>query len=64
MPTGEVERSSGVFSSITNLVGAGFPALMGWMLTQTGSYTPGFLLLVGTIVISIACCAVLIPQRY
>ncbi len=64
MPTGEVERSSGVFSSITNLVGADFPALMGWLLAQTGSYTPGFLLLVGTIVISIACCAVLIPQRY
>jgi MFS family permease len=64
MPTAEVERSSGVFSALTNLAGAGAPALLGWMLTTTGSFTPGFLLLVGTIVVSIACCLVLMPQRY
>lgn len=64
MPTGQVETSSGVFSAITNIVGAGFPALMGILLTAAGSYTPGFLLLVGTVVISIVCCAILIPQRY
>ncbi len=64
MPTHEVERSSGVFSSLTNLAGAGAPALLGWMLTTTGSYTPGFLLLVATIVVSIVCCLVLMPQRY
>jgi MFS family permease len=64
MPTHEVERSSGVFSSLTNLAGAGAPALIGWLLSTTGSYTPGFLFLVATIVVSIACCAVLIPQRY
>jgi len=34
------------------------------MLSTTGSYTPGFLFLVATIVASIGCCAVLIPQRY
>ena len=64
MPTDEAERSSGVFSSLTNLAGAGAPALVGWMLSTTGSYTPGFLFLVAIIVVSIACCAVLIPQRY
>jgi MFS family permease len=64
MPTDEVEHSSGVFSSLTNLAAAGAPALIGWMLSTTGSYTPGFLFLVATIVVSIACCAVLIPQRY
>jgi MFS family permease len=64
MPTRQVETSSGVFSSLTNIVGAGFPALMGVLLTATGSYTPGFLLLVGSVVVSIICCAVLIPQRY
>ena len=64
MPTGEAERSSGLFSCLTNLVGAGAPALLGWMLSTTGSYTPGFLLLVATVVVSMACCAVLIPQRY
>jgi len=64
MPTREAERSSGVFSCLTNLAGAGAPALMGWMLSTTGSYTPGFLFLVVTIVVSIACCLVLIPQRY
>jgi MFS family permease len=64
MPTDEAERSSGVFSSLTNLAGAGAPALVGWMLSTTGSYTPGFLFLVATIIVSIACCAVLIPQRY
>ncbi|HEX3791690.1 MAG TPA: MFS transporter [Pseudonocardiaceae bacterium] len=64
MPTRQVETSSGLFSSITNIVGAGFPALMGVLLTATGSYTPGFLLLVGTVIISIVCCGVLIPQRY
>src|SRR5487761_201901 len=64
MPTTEVERSSGWFSSLTNLAGAGAPALLGWMLSTTGSYTPGFLLLVATIVVSIACCLVLMPQRY
>jgi MFS family permease len=64
MPTNQTEHSSGVFSSLTNLVGAGVPALLGWMLSTTGSYTPGFLLLVATVVVSIACCAVLIPQRY
>ena len=64
MPTDEVEHSSGVFSSLTNLAGAGAPALIGWLLSTTGSYTPGFLFLVATIVVSIGCCAVLIPQRY
>ena len=64
MPTAEVERSSGVFSSLTNLAGAGAPALLGWMLSTTGSYTPGFLVLVATIVVSIACCLILMPQRY
>ncbi len=64
MPTREVEGSSGVFSSLTNLAGAGAPALIGWMLSTTGSYTPGFLFMVAIIVLSIACCAVLIPQRY
>jgi len=34
------------------------------MLSTPGSYTPGFLVLVATMVVSIACCAVLIPQRY
>jgi MFS family permease len=64
MPTRLVETSSGVFSSFTNLIGAGFPALMGWMLSTTGSYTPGFLMLDGTILISIVCCIVLARQRY
>jgi MFS family permease len=64
MPTTEVEHSSGIFSSLTNLAGAGAPALMGWMLATTHTYTSGFLLLVGTIVVSIACCLVLMPQRY
>lgn len=64
MPTAEVEVSSGVFSSITNLLGAGFPALMGWMLTATGSYTPGFLMLDGVIVVSMVGCGFLARQRY
>jgi hypothetical protein len=37
---------------------------MGVLLAASGSYTSGFLLLVGTIIVSIVCCAVLIPQRY
>jgi MFS family permease len=64
MPTEDVEHSSGLFSALTNLVGAGAPALIGWMLSTTGSYTPGFLFLVASIVVSIACCLVLIPQKY
>lgn len=64
MPTRQVETSSGLFSSVTNLIGAGFPALMGWMLTTTGSYTPGFLMLDGTALISVVCCAVLARQKY
>jgi MFS family permease len=64
MPTEEVEHSSGLFSALTNLAGAGAPALIGWMLSTTGSYTPGFLFLVATVVVSIACCLVLIPQKY
>jgi len=64
MPTEDVEHSSGLFSALTNLAGAGAPALIGWMLSTTGSYTPGFLFLVATIVVSIACCLVLIPQKY
>ena len=64
MPTEEVEHSSGLFSALTNLAGAGAPALVGWMLSTTGSYTPGFLFLVATIVVSIVCCGILIPQKY
>lgn len=64
MPTRSVEASSGVFSSLTNIIGAGAPALMGVMLAASGSYTSGFLLLVGTVIVSIVCCAVLIPQGY
>jgi sugar phosphate permease len=64
MPTDQVENSSGIFSCLTNLVGAGAPALLGWMLSTTGSYTPGFLMLVGTVVISIVCCGILMPQKY
>jgi len=64
MPTRQVETSSGLFSSVTNLIGAGFPALMGWMLSTTGSYTPGFLMLDGTALVSIICCGVLARQKY
>jgi MFS family permease len=64
MPTDRVETSSGVFSSFTNLIGAGFPALMGWMLSASGSYTPGFLMLDGTALLSIVCCGVLARQKY
>jgi MFS family permease len=64
MPTKSVETSSGVFSSLTNIVGAGAPALMGVLVATSGSYTSGFMLLVGTVVVSIACCAVLVPQGY
>ncbi len=64
MPTRDVEHSSGVFSSLTNLIGAGAPAFMGWLLVATHGYTAGFMVLVGTVVLSIACCAVLIRQRY
>lgn len=64
MPTRSVETSSGVFSSFTNIIGAGAPALMGVLLAATGSYTSGFLLLVGTVVVSICCCLILIPQGY
>jgi MFS family permease len=39
MPTRSVEASSGVFSSLTNIIGAGAPALMGVLLASTGSYT-------------------------
>jgi nitrate/nitrite transporter NarK len=64
MPTDQAGKSSGISSRLTNLVGAGAPALMGWMLSTAGSYTPGFLLLVATIVVAIACCGILIPQKY
>ena len=64
MPTRSVETSSGLFSCLTNVVGAGAPALMGWLLAVTGSFTSGFMLLVGTIVVSIVCCLVLAPQGY
>jgi MFS family permease len=64
MPTRTVERSSGLFSSLTNIIGAGVPALMGWLLVVTGSYTSGFMLLVGTVVVSVVCCLVLAPQGY
>ncbi|WP_188332399.1 MFS transporter [Alicyclobacillus suci] len=64
MPTKRAESSSGVFSSFTNIVGAGVPALMGAILAATHSYTGGFMVLVGTIVISIICCTILIPQKY
>ena len=64
MPTEQVEHSSGLFSALTNLAGAGAPALIGWLLSTTGSYTPGFLFMVATIVVSLVCCGVLIPQRY
>ena len=64
MPTRSVETSSGVFACLTNVVGAGVPALMGLLLAATGSYTSGFMVLVGTIVVSVACCLVLIPQGY
>jgi MFS family permease len=64
MPTRSVETSSGLFSSLTNIIGAGAPALMGVLLTATGTYTSGFLLLVGTVVISMICCVILMPQGY
>ena len=63
-PTEQVEHSSGLFSALTNLAGAGAPALIGWLLSTTGSYTPGFLFMVATIVVSIICCGILIPQKY
>jgi MFS family permease len=64
MPTHRSEYSSSVFSSITNLVGAALPALMGTLLTATGSYTAGFGLLFVSVVVSLVCCLVLLPQGY
>jgi hypothetical protein len=64
MPTHQSEYSSSVFSSITNLVGAALPALVGILLTATGSYTAGFGLMFVTVLISLGCCLVLRPQGY
>lgn len=41
MPTEQAGKSSGLASSLTNIVGAGAPALLGWLLSTTGSYTLG-----------------------
>ncbi len=64
MPTRQVETSTGLFSSLTNIIGAGVPALIGWLLAVTGSYTSGFMVLVATVVVSLVCCLVLAPQGY
>jgi MFS family permease len=64
MPTSQSEYSSSVFASLTNLVGAALPALMGTLLTATGSYTAGFGVLFVAVVISLGCCLVLRPQGY
>lgn len=37
---------------------------MGWMLSTSGSYTPGFLMLDGMALISLLCCVVLARQKY
>jgi MFS family permease len=64
MPTRQVESSSSLFSSLTNLVGAVLPALMGTLLTATGGYTAGFALMFVFVLISLGCCLVLRPQGY
>ncbi len=64
MPTGRTEYSSSVFASLTNLAGAALPALMGTLLTATGSFTAGFGLLLCSVVVSLCCCLVLRPQGY
>ncbi|GAA3097417.1 MFS transporter [Pseudonocardia yunnanensis] len=64
MPTHQSEYSSSVFASITNLVGAALPALVGILLAATGSYTAGFGLMFVTVLISLGCCLVLRPQGY
>ncbi|MBP0457073.1 MFS transporter [Streptomyces montanisoli] len=64
MPTHKTEYSSSVFSSLTNLAGAALPALMGTLLTATGSYTAGFGVLFVSVMISLGCCLVLRPQGY
>ncbi|WP_127355009.1 MFS transporter [Actinacidiphila soli] len=64
MPTRQSEYSSSVFSSLTNLVAAALPALMGTLLAATGSYTAGFGVLFVSVVISLGCCLVLLPQGY
>jgi MFS family permease len=64
MPTDQTEYSSSIFSSLTNLVGAVLPALMGTLLTATGSYTAGFGVLFVSVLISLGCCLVLRPQGY
>lgn len=64
MPTFRAETSSAVFSSLTNIAAAGIPALMGVLLVATHGYATGFAFIVGTTVISIVCCIILIPQGY
>ncbi|GHH83785.1 MFS transporter [Streptomyces sulfonofaciens] len=64
MPTRQSEYSSSVFASLTNLVGAALPGLMGTLLTATGSYTAGFGVLFLSVVVSLCCCLVLRPQGY
>ncbi|WP_037577980.1 MFS transporter [Phaeacidiphilus oryzae] len=64
MPTRQAESSSSLFSSLTNLVGAVLPALMGTLLTATGGYTAGFVLMFVFVLISLGCCLVLRPQGY
>jgi ACS family glucarate transporter-like MFS transporter len=64
MPTHQSEHSSSVFASVTNLVGAVLPALMGTLLTATGTYTAGFGVLFVAVMISFGCCLVLRPQGY
>jgi MFS family permease len=64
MPTRLSEYSSSVFASLTNLVGATLPALMGTLLTATGTYTAGFGLLFVSVMVSLGCCLVLRRQGY
>jgi hypothetical protein len=64
MPRHHSEYSSSEFSSIKNLVGEALPALVGTLLTTTGSCTAGFGLMFVTVLISLGCCLVLHPQAY
>lgn len=64
MPTDQSEYSSSVFSSLTNVVGAVLPALMGVLLTATGSFAAGFGLMFLFVLVSLGCCLVLRPQGY
>lgn len=64
IPAHSVGTAGGVMNGITNIYSAFIPALIGWLIAFTGTYTAGLMVLVANGIFATLCAIPLVMKKY